>query len=72
MKELKIRIIDARHMNLICGFETFVNECLHDLAQNPDISDVRIVGAHPDYFVISYYIYYCSEEVSSEEDFRPP
>lgn len=72
MKELQIRIIDARHMNLICRFDNFVNERLHDLAQDSDISDIKIVGAHPDYVVISFYKSIRPEEASSEDDYRPP
>ena len=72
MKELKIQIIDARNMNLICHFQTFVNERLHDLQSNPDISDIRIAGAHPDYVVISFYINCHPEELSSEDDYKPP
>lgn len=72
MKELQIKIIDARGLNLICSFGTFVNEELHKLSENPNVTDVKLAGVYPDYIVISYYISIHSEEVSSEDDYKPP
>lgn len=71
MKELQIKIIDARGLNLICSFGTFVNEQLHELCENPNVSDVKLAGVYPDYIVISYYILNPSEELSSEDDYKP-
>ena len=71
MKELQIQIIYARKMNLICSFQTFVNERLRDLQADPYVTDVKIVGAHPDYVVISFLLI-CSENASSEDGYKPP
>ena len=72
MKELRLLIVDARQMNMICSLETYVNELLADLYADSRVSDIKLESASvPDYFVFSYYMD-ISEHSSDEEEYKPP
>ena len=54
MRSVKIRIIDGRHINIGCSLETYVNDELQTLAEDPANSNIKLSYIDTDYFVFQY------------------
>ena len=70
MQELRLMVIDARQMNMICSIETYVNERLADLYADSKVSNIKLENAFPDYFVFSFI--YKVEDSIRDDDYKPP
>lgn len=66
MQILQYKIVDGRELNIGCSLQTFVNDTVLELAENPSNSNIKLVCCKPDYFVFQYV------HDTSEEDLRPP
>ena len=52
MESIKFKIIDGRHANIGCGFESLVNSEIERIrSSEPGLVSIKTVHISPDYFV---------------------